>query len=340
MIRDKNIDILKCIGIISVIIGHSAESEPLIRAIYLWHMPLFFILSGYLYKAKPKVEYIKKSGRHIIIPYFIICSIIILLGIALCIFDGVDRTTYLIPGAIFGTSRALYGTNQLFATGYIHALWFLPALFMCQVMYNTFKTNSDLYNLLIGGWLAILAINLCAKYGHLPFGILQGMCAFIFFHIGYMISKRNLFDCINRYIILAIGIPSIVVSFRSGLLGFSGCKFPNFCINLLGAVCSVIMLYRFVKRYVNIAFVEKIGQISMLILCIHAADALLAISNRIEYFLPYLELPSWINLRMISSLVIAIGGGILFSRIEVIRRFMSIKNGKDKSEAVILQITE
>ena len=41
--RDANIDVMKALGIILVILGHTYHHG---NFIYLFHMPLFFILSG------------------------------------------------------------------------------------------------------------------------------------------------------------------------------------------------------------------------------------------------------------------------------------------------------
>lgn len=45
--RNMTIDILKDIGILFMVIGHSGA--PLDRFIYLFHMALFFMVSGYLW---------------------------------------------------------------------------------------------------------------------------------------------------------------------------------------------------------------------------------------------------------------------------------------------------
>ena len=50
MKRNKSMDIAKGIGIILVVIGHSGS--PLMNFVYLFHMPLFFFISGYFYKDK------------------------------------------------------------------------------------------------------------------------------------------------------------------------------------------------------------------------------------------------------------------------------------------------
>lgn len=47
MNRDKTIDVLKGIGIILVVIGHSGCSQLLIDCFHSFMMPLFFIASGF-----------------------------------------------------------------------------------------------------------------------------------------------------------------------------------------------------------------------------------------------------------------------------------------------------
>ena len=54
-VRDVNIDILKGIGMLLVIIGHSGCPWPFYPAIYAFHMPLFFIVSGLFFSTKMSV---------------------------------------------------------------------------------------------------------------------------------------------------------------------------------------------------------------------------------------------------------------------------------------------
>lgn len=45
--RNLNIDISKGIAIILMVIGHSSYPTELYKIIYSFHMPLFYLLSGY-----------------------------------------------------------------------------------------------------------------------------------------------------------------------------------------------------------------------------------------------------------------------------------------------------
>lgn len=55
MERDLSIDIMKGIGICAVIAGHTFLNT-IHNLIYSFHMPLFFILSGYFYKRDNKIN--------------------------------------------------------------------------------------------------------------------------------------------------------------------------------------------------------------------------------------------------------------------------------------------
>ena len=73
--RNSDLDILKGIGIVLVILGH--QYLPIGHFIYSFHMPLFFLISGYLYYKKEIKESLVKDFRRLIIPYFIGCVFVV-----------------------------------------------------------------------------------------------------------------------------------------------------------------------------------------------------------------------------------------------------------------------
>lgn len=48
--RNKTIDIMKGIGIVCMVAGHAGAPVLFTHFIYLFHMPIFFMISGYLFK--------------------------------------------------------------------------------------------------------------------------------------------------------------------------------------------------------------------------------------------------------------------------------------------------
>lgn len=59
--RIDYLDIAKGIGILSVIIGHTFDVQYLSNFLYSFHMPLFFVLSGYFFKEKDTKTIVKKG---------------------------------------------------------------------------------------------------------------------------------------------------------------------------------------------------------------------------------------------------------------------------------------
>ena len=58
--RDKSVDIMLAFGILFVVMGHNYQLPWLFFPAYTFHMPLFFFISGYLFKAL-KVQEKKNS---------------------------------------------------------------------------------------------------------------------------------------------------------------------------------------------------------------------------------------------------------------------------------------
>ena len=70
--RITYVDAFKGIGIILMIMGHISFGELFSKFIHAFHMPLFFIASGYLYKKMPVGGVIYKRIKRFILPYILV----------------------------------------------------------------------------------------------------------------------------------------------------------------------------------------------------------------------------------------------------------------------------
>ena len=88
--RDTSIDITKAIGILLMILGHCTAIPymPYRHFIFTFHMPLFFIISGYFFKSKEIKTSLKSDTRHLMTPYFITCIAVILLTFIKSLYSG------------------------------------------------------------------------------------------------------------------------------------------------------------------------------------------------------------------------------------------------------------
>ena len=71
--KNNYISIAKAFGIILMVIGHSGCPDLLSRFLYLFHMPLFFLCSGYFFKDVSNTyaltTFCKKKAKGLYLPY-------------------------------------------------------------------------------------------------------------------------------------------------------------------------------------------------------------------------------------------------------------------------------
>lgn len=68
------IDICKALAIYCMVLGHTGTSQQVSTVIHVFHMPVFFILSGYCFNKKKNsniMTFVKKKFLTLIVPYFI-----------------------------------------------------------------------------------------------------------------------------------------------------------------------------------------------------------------------------------------------------------------------------
>lgn len=133
--RSNLIDVVKGIGIILVVFAHVYYEKNALVVIYSFHMPLFFLISGAMFRREKYPcfgPFLKKRVRRLLVPYVIyeVLSICLLYGaerIYVGMFD-IPRTEYM---EFF---RQILISNWS-GTHVNQPLWFLPALFLVEVLY-------------------------------------------------------------------------------------------------------------------------------------------------------------------------------------------------------------
>src|SRR5471030_1775734 len=120
--RNNNIDIAKGIGIILVVLGHNwlithDKDGFLFRAIYSFHMPLFFFLAGiFLKETQAFKEFSLSKVDALLKPYLVVLGVLGMLKVA---------TGHASPFRYFFCM--LYGVGSTIEWV---QLWFLPTLFL------------------------------------------------------------------------------------------------------------------------------------------------------------------------------------------------------------------
>lgn len=70
-------DILKGIGMILIMAGHTVLPYPIQSWIYSFHIPLFFIISGYFHRSVPLRLLFVKKRKHLLIPWIIFATLLL-----------------------------------------------------------------------------------------------------------------------------------------------------------------------------------------------------------------------------------------------------------------------
>lgn len=221
--RDHTLDILRGIAILFVVFGHIQHlGGETTNYIWSFHLPLFFFISGMLYRPE-KFEnfktFLKAKVIGIIIPY---------------VFFYVISFTYwvLIERHMRGADIPIwqymiglpYGTYDVRFNDFNGSLWFLPALFSVEMIYYWIaKLKSVILNVvaLIGVFVAGYFFR---EYLHaLPMGIDAAMMSVCFYGFGHLVMQKGLYEKSKQIKVwIQLSIILVMILLHYTLLPFTG----------------------------------------------------------------------------------------------------------------------
>ncbi len=249
--REMNrFDVVKGIGIILMIVGHSKCPKSLYGIIYGFHMPLFFIVSGMLYdKEKWEkcgfVELMKKRAKSYLLPYFALSGINLFLN-AINELSKYPEVNDWLDSQIYHTGWIIYGSSVTGQNPNSTPLWFLPCLFIsCFILYFVEKLS---WGGQIGIYLCLFGINRVIFYTipeitpkTLPWHMEVALIGAVLMGIGYHIQKHEALNVIekNRMVLLVVlmaGILGDCINYRK--VGLASNRVGN---PLAFLICSIAM---------------------------------------------------------------------------------------------------
>ena len=248
--RVEWVDTLKFIGILSVILGHI--NFPLNGFIYTWHMPLFFMVSGFFIKFETHFkDFVVKNFKRLMIPYFIFSIVGLFIEILkryLLHREALDYT-HEIKGILIDMDFAgLCNT-------YAFVLWFLPALFFSRVFLYLIKNKIP--SLLLQS-LVVVFLFMASFYIDLPFGIDNALNSFMFVYVGNIIFEKRL---PNRLVLLSFTVLVAIYLFGFNLnLDMASKVYSNKFLNVIWTVSFVYVLIFCIKNIrLNSKFIKIWG---------------------------------------------------------------------------------
>ena len=201
--RDKTIDIIRGILICLVVIGHVVDSQSKIHQyIYSFHMPCFFLISGYLNRNSLTIEeknYLKKIITRYIRPYFIYSTIFLVL-----------------TGMNFKNAIRMFLGGRLNVTVYSYAFWFINVLVLSLLVIKTSLNKISFRYLCIIAcvfWMLAHFLESYLQYICLPWGIEFLPITIFYMTVGMIIRKMDWYtDSSIRIIKKIFFIISIVLT--------------------------------------------------------------------------------------------------------------------------------
>lgn len=184
------IDMAKGYGMIAVILAHLKIGD-LGLWIYTFHLPLFFLLSGYVFSAKDNfVVFFKKKCRSMLVPYFG-------LGIPMLVF----HLVYNYPEKHFTYEACKKLVIDFIEQKRLWTVWFLACLFVLNfVFYFAVRLIKSDILLAILSVAAVITGLTYYKHGGEPVYWNADTClmAFPFFFAGYFYKKHS--KSFDRYL--------------------------------------------------------------------------------------------------------------------------------------------
>lgn len=317
--RVLTFDMMKGYGILLVIMGHSslvmsAENTYgmlLNNVIYSFHMPMFFIISGYFYKEKDLIVSLKNDFHRLLVPY-LLTSIICILA-------------FVLVKSIASDYSYVPRFSITFLTGYAPVLWFLVALFISKNLFNFAVRYIEkpwgkmwfCIFILIVSLFGIMSQHLITLklFGQsvVPFSIAQALSALLFMYVGRFWHQHG----ISNFLLCLFFICFVLSVLLESMSMFSG-RYPYLIINVVGAIGGTYLLYKCSELLAYAPFLSRflswIGRISLLILCVHCLDFVFGSRVRVSNNM----------IQMIAMLIFPLIFSFLLSRLSLVRRIFRI----------------
>lgn len=229
--RVEWIDTCKGFGIFTMICGHIGLPYIIDKYIHAWNMPIFFILSGYLFREYKIKDLIIRKSKSLLIPYFSFGAILYILSI---LKNFLKNDTNLLKQLV-----DLFTINTVGDLPFGNSLWFLTCIFCVEVIFIILNNYSNSEKLLGSRILIICCVGFLFSYLNirLIWGLDSAMTGVGFYYFGYLISKYKENKITNK--IYSSKISSIIILFLIGTIGI----FINGYVNMRTINYSNIILF-------------------------------------------------------------------------------------------------
>lgn len=287
--HNNYITIVKALGIILMVIGHSGCPLILSKFIYLFHMPLFFFCSGIFMKTisdkETALAFLKKRIVGLYFP-FVKWSILFLSLHNLFMLIGIYNPYYGFEGGSYYYTLEDIIQKLFFILFTMHeyeellgGFWFIRALFISSIIIavsslflNKVKRNK--YELLCLIYLLLtILIRRLASDSEFWRDISMGMFGAFFYMLGYVAMRYSSY-WYNKYVvaICCISMVLLYIYFEDGIsMGCGYNKVIPFSISAISGTLLTLYVSKLIEKRTLVLkrFLYCIGNHTLVILALH-----------------------------------------------------------------------
>lgn len=273
------IDLFRSFGIIFMIMGHVAFGNFFNVFIHAFHMPMFFFISGYLFKKRERKEQsfgslVLKKAKTLLLPYLVFG----LLCYSVKLFESLAEHKTIEIEPLFHLFWV--NTDKIAICG---AVWFLTALFFTDIIFFLL----DRY--VAGEKTKALIVIAIAVFGcfankilpfELPFALAQSFVGLGFYYIGSLFKKFEEKKAVGFVLNLSwpltavFGVAATALIFVNGYVNMRTGEYnivPLFWLNAVLATVVLLNFSRLIYKFLGSGFIGKrlseIGKNSIVYLC-------------------------------------------------------------------------
>ena len=278
--RQTWIDAVKGFGILLVILGHTFNVNSLIcKFIYSFHMPMFFIVAGYLFNNKKYgdmkiTKYIKIKAKSYLFPYFIYSFINLVLQIFWNLFFykkfiGVKQ----ILDYVFAILYCYAGESRM---PNCSSVWFLMCLFWASMLFWIINKYAEKFTFIFA------ALSLCISYCiglfidfRLPFNLPTAFMAVFFMWLGLLLKKYDLIGKVSglnaqgyTFLFVIVVIFGLIAGYFNIQVGMNENNYGNLMLFLLSSILLsfAVMIFSNRIRFFRNRYFIYLGKNTMLII--------------------------------------------------------------------------
>lgn len=282
--RENWIDWAKTIGIILVVLGHM-HIDPLARDfIYAFHMPLFFIVSGYLFTPSLDNSYKKhvlKDAKRLLIPYlfFGVLSVLIFTTaeFLMSLWRGIPAFDTLVllkslAGVLLGN-----GLSTDYTVVRNGSLWFLPALFFTCILYRAISKCKEGTKILCCIVAVVLVMWFKRRDEFPSFSLGSALLALPLFYVGTLFRRARMIGFLKGHRLFDIAFSLVCLVILCLVVRWNGhvemyvFQYNNIGLFFVGGIVGTAWIFSLcvLLDKINWKYIYTISTGTLLILAMH-----------------------------------------------------------------------